>query len=41
MHDDNQATQVRPSDLIAAGQALLIEIGGNRNSRSFPDPKIW
>jgi len=38
----------RPHDMasllhrpIAASPALLVDIGGSRTSRSFPNPKIW
>jgi hypothetical protein len=30
-----------PDPVIAAPPALLIDIGNSRNSRSFPNPKIW
>jgi hypothetical protein len=32
----------RPLDpVVAASPALLVDIGGRRTSRSFPNPKIW
>jgi hypothetical protein len=40
-HDINRPSGKPLHRAIAALPALLVDIGESRNSRSFPNPKIW